>query len=95
MARSDRPRTEEARRRAEDRFTKLQHREDEARKAFEDLAKVQQAEALKTARLRELRLAKEAADQAAASRAAAEKAAAAEAAQARKMALRRAKTVKA
>ena len=75
---------EEARRKAEDRFKRAKQRDVEAQSAYADLAKVQQAEAAKTDRLRALRLAKEAADAETAAQAAAEKAAAGEAARKRK-----------
>ena len=86
--------SEEARRKAEQRFTRLKQRDDEARKAYEELERVQQAEASKTAKLRALRLAKEEADTQAAARAAAEKAASVAASTARKAAARRAKDTK-
>jgi hypothetical protein len=62
MAKSPSANPEEARRRAEDRFRKAKQREGEAQSAYEELAKLQKAEAIKTDRLRALRLAKEAAD---------------------------------
>lgn len=62
MAKSPALNPEEARRKAEDRFRKAKQREGEAQSAYEELAKLQKAEAAKTDRLRALRLAKEAAD---------------------------------
>lgn len=88
MAKSPSLRPEDARRRAEERFARLKQRGEEARTAYADLEKLQQAEAAKTERLRALRLAKEAADTAAATRAAAAKAAASRAAAERKAAAR-------
>jgi len=61
--------SEEARRKAEDRFRKAKQRESDAETAYEELAKQKKAEATKTNRLRALRLAKEAADAEAARRA--------------------------
>jgi hypothetical protein len=95
MAKPTKLNPEEARQRAEERFSRLKQRDEDARKAYEELERVQQAEAAKTERLRALRLAKEAADAEAASRAAAAKAAAAQAAAERKVAARRAKPAKA
>jgi hypothetical protein len=62
MAKSPSLRPEEARRRAEERFTRLKQRDEEARTAYAEREKLQQAEAAKTERLRALRLAKEADD---------------------------------
>ncbi len=73
--RSSGTRPEDARRRAEERFQKIKRREDDVKKALTHLDKMQKAEAEKTARLRALRLAKEAADKQAADIKAAEKAA--------------------
>ncbi len=64
--RSRRLRPEEARRRAEERFVKIKQQEQDAVHARNDLEKLRQVEAAKIARLRALRLAKEAADKAAA-----------------------------
>jgi hypothetical protein len=75
MARSPSLSPEEARHRADQRFAKSKQRDEDARTAHAERNKIQQAEADKTARLRALRLAKEAADVEAASRAAAAKAA--------------------
>jgi hypothetical protein len=61
-------RAEEARRKAQEQFAKVKQRDAEALKERE---KIQAADAAKTARLRALRLAKEAADEAAAAQAAA------------------------
>jgi hypothetical protein len=95
MAKPTKLNPEEARQRAEERFTRLKQRDEDARKAYEELDRIQQAESAKTARLRALRLAKEAADTEAANRAAAAKAASAQATAERKAATRRAKPVKA
>lgn len=62
MAKSPALSSEEARRKAEDRFRKAKQREGDAQSAYDELAKHQKAEAAKTDRLRALRLAKEAAD---------------------------------
>jgi len=95
MAKPTKLKPEEARQRAEERFTRTKQRDEDARKAYEELDRVQQAEASKTSRLRALRLAKEAADVEAANRAAEAKAASAQAAAERKAATRRAKAAKA
>ncbi len=63
MLNSRRLRDEEARRKAQEHFDKVKHHDAEIVKERE---KLQQADAEKTARLRALRLAKEAADKAAA-----------------------------
>lgn len=84
MARSPALNSEEARRKAEDRFRKAKQREGEAQTAYEELTRRQAAEAAKTERLRALRLAKEAADAEAARREAEAKALAAEEARQRK-----------
>lgn len=73
MEKSSRERAEGARRSAEVRLNKSRQREEEARQALNDLEKTRRAEADKTARLRGLRLAKEASDKKAAIRIAAEK----------------------
>lgn len=62
MAKSPALNSEEARRKAEDRFRKAKLRESEAQTAYEERSKLQLAEVAKTGRLRALRLAKEAAD---------------------------------
>lgn len=67
--RSRRLRPEEARRRAEERFVKIKQQEQDAVHARNDLEKQRQVEAAKIARLRALRLAKEAADRATAAHA--------------------------
>lgn len=72
MMKSREVRDEAARRKAQDQFAKVKQRDAEALK---DREKVQAAEAAKTARLRALRLAKEAIDKEAADKEAAEKAA--------------------
>jgi hypothetical protein len=95
MAKPTRFSPEEARQRAEERFARLKQRDDDARKAYEELERSQQAEAAKTARLRALRLAKEAADIEAANRAAVARAAAAQSAAQRRAAGRRRKAQKA
>jgi hypothetical protein len=74
MLKSREVRDEAARRKAQDQFAKVKQRDAEALK---DREKVQAAEAAKTARLRALRLAKEAIDKEAADKEASEKAAAA------------------
>jgi hypothetical protein len=79
---------EGARRRAEERFARVKQRDEEARTAYAEREKLQQAENAKTDRLRALRLAKEAADADAAGRAAAAKTAAAQAAAERKASAR-------
>ena len=84
MAKSPALSSEEARRKAEDRFRKAKQRDTEAQTAYEERAKFQQAEVAKTERLRALRLAKEAADAETAQRAAEAKAQAAEEAKKRK-----------
>lgn len=84
MAKSPALNSEEARRKAEDRFRKAKQREGEAQTAYEELAKHQKAEAAKTDRLRALRLAKEAADAEEARRQAEAKALAVEEARQRK-----------
>jgi hypothetical protein len=84
MAKSPALNSEEARRKAEDRFRKAKQREGEAQTAYEELAKHQKAEAAKTGRLRALRLAKEAADAEEARRAAEAKALAVEEARLRR-----------
>jgi hypothetical protein len=86
MAKSSALTSEEARRRAEDRFRRAKLRDTEAQTAYEERAKMQQAEAAKTERLRALRLAKEAADAELAQRAAESKALDADAARKRKAA---------
>lgn len=70
MAKSPELSPEEVRRRAEERFSRLKERDEEARAAHAERAKLQQAEAAKVERLRALRLAKEAADADAVARAA-------------------------
>jgi hypothetical protein len=84
MARSPALNSEEARRKAEDRFRKAKQRDTEAQSAYEEQVKRQQAETAKTERLRALRLAKEAADAEAAQQAAEAKALAAEEAKKRR-----------
>jgi hypothetical protein len=74
MMKSREIRDEAARRKAQDQFAKVKQRDAEALK---DREKVEAAEAAKTARLRALRLAKEAVDKEVADKEAAEKAAAA------------------
>jgi hypothetical protein len=74
MMKSREVRDEAARRKAQDQFAKVKQRDADALK---DREKVQAAEAAKTARLRALRLAKEAIDKDTAEKEAAEKAAAA------------------
>lgn len=86
MAKSPALSPEEARRKAEDRFKRAKQRDVEAQSAYEEQAKLQQAEVAKTERLRALRLAKEAADAEAARRAAELKAAALDAGRKRKAA---------
>ena len=54
--------SEDARRKAESRFRREKARKSGTERAYEDLAKVQEAELVKTERLRALRLTKEAAD---------------------------------
>ncbi len=76
--------SEEARRKADDRFRKVRQRESDAQTAYDELAKAQKAEAAKTDRLRTLRLAKEAADAETARREAEGKARAADEARQRK-----------
>ncbi len=70
MEKSSRERAEGARRSAEARLAKTRQREEEARQAQNELEKTRRAEADKTARLRNLRLAKEAGDRKAAIQAA-------------------------
>lgn len=84
MAKSPPLSPEAARRRAEERFKRSKQRDSEAQSAYEEQAKLKHAEAVKTERLRGLRLAKEAADAEHARRAAEEKALAGEAARKRK-----------
>ncbi len=76
--------SEEARRKADERFRRVRQRESDAQTAHEELAKTQKAEAAKTERLRSLRLAKEAADAETARRDAEDKARAADEARQRK-----------
>ncbi len=86
MMKSERSRTEDARRRAQEQFAKTKQRNADTLK---DRERVRQATAAKTARLRALRLAKEAADKEALARDAAEKATSAKDATALKAAARR------
>jgi hypothetical protein len=76
--------SEEARRKADERFRRVKQRESDAQTAYDELAKIQKAEAAKTERLRSLRLAKEAADAETARREAEDKARAADEARQRK-----------
>lgn len=86
-----RERSRDVRHRAEERFARSKQRSEQAREAWIELDKQRAAEAVNTARLRALRLAKEAADRkAASSHVAPEKAAAAKGAVASKAALCRA-----
>jgi hypothetical protein len=85
MAKSPVLTPEAARQKAEERLKRARQRDSEAQSAYEEQAKLKQAEAAKTERLRALRLAKEAADAGLARRAAEEKALAAQAARKRKV----------
>jgi hypothetical protein len=78
--------SEEARRKAEERFRRAKQREGEAQTVYDELAKRQRAELAKTERLRALRLAKEAANAEQLRRTTEAKAIAAKAAQRRKSA---------
>lgn len=84
MARSPAISSEEARRKAEDRFRKAKQRETEAQTAQEELTRRRLTETAKTEHLRALRLAKEAADADAARQAAEAKTLAADEARQRK-----------
>lgn len=84
MARSPALSSEDARRKAEDRFRKAKQRESEAQTAQEELARRKLTETAKTEHLRSLRLAKEAADADAARQAAEAKTLAADEARQRK-----------
>ncbi len=84
MAKSQALSSEEARRKAEDRFRKAKQRETEAQTAQEELARRRLTETAKTEHLRALRLAKEAADADAARQAADAKTRAADEARQRK-----------
>jgi hypothetical protein len=84
MAKSPALTPEAARQKAEERFKRAKQRDSDAQSAYEEQAKLKQAEAAKTERLRALRLAKEAADAEHARRAVEEKALAGVAARKRK-----------